>query len=234
MRLDRHQASVELDKSPLFASLDKAAADALRSAMTDVEYERGSIVFREGDEGDSLFVIADGRLKVSRSSWDGREKVVAVLGPGDLVGELSVLDGGPRTMTTTAIGDVVLLRLGAESLNSLLARQHGVAQQLLRALASRLRFTNDSMADLIFLDVTGRIARALIDLGDRFGHDSPNGLVIHHEMSQAELADLAGTSRETVSRVLGTFARRRWLTYEVGQVCILDMNALRHRAGQRD
>lgn len=234
MRPDRHQASVELDKSPLFASLDKAAADALRNAMTKVEYERGSIVFREGDKGDSLFVVADGRLKVSRSNWDGREKVVAVLGPGDLVGELSVFDGGPRTMTTTAIGDVVLLRLGAESLNSLLARQHGVAQLLLRALARRSRFTNDSMADLIFLDVPGRIARALTDLGDRFGHDSPNGLVIHHEMSQAELADLAGTSRETVSRVLGTFARRRWLTYEVRQVCITDMTALRHRAGQRD
>jgi CRP-like cAMP-binding protein len=235
MRPDRHRASLELDKSPLFASLDKASADAIRSAMTTVVYERGWIVFREGEEGDSLFVIADGRLKVSRSSWDGREKVVAVLGPGDFVGELSVFDGGPRPMTTTAMADdVVLLRLDAEALHSLMARQEGVAQHLLRALARRLRFTNDSVDDLIFLDVPGRIARALVDLGDRFGHPTPNGLVIHHGMSQAELADLAGTSRETVSRVMRMFARRRWLTYEVRQVCILDMPAMRYRAGERD
>jgi CRP/FNR family cyclic AMP-dependent transcriptional regulator len=194
-------------KAPLFAALDDEAAATLMKSMSQTRMERGDILFHEGDQGDRLYVIREGKVKLGRRSPDGRENLVAILGPGEMFGELSLFDPGPRTMTATAVAETQLLGLGNEDLAGLLAGRPAVAKVLLAALAQRLRRTNENLADLVFTDVPGRVAKALLDLADRFG-----------------------ASRETVNKALADFATRGWLRLEARSVLLLDVERLKRRA----
>src|SRR5215470_205164 len=170
-------SSVEdvLRRSPLFAALDEEASNSLLKSMTEIALSRGDALFHEGDPGDALYVVVEGKIKLGRSSGDGRENLTAVLGPGEMFGELSLFDPGPRTSTATALTDTVLLGLGQGDLRPWLTGRPEVAEALLRALAQRLRRTNEAMADLVFSDVPGRVAKALLELSEKFGQTQPDG-----------------------------------------------------------
>lgn len=217
-------------KAPLFAALDDEEAATLISSMTTTHMERGDILFHEGDQGDRLYVIGEGKIKLGRSSADGRENLVAILGPGEMFGELSLFDPGPRTMTATAVAETTLLGLGNESLQEILTKHPGAAATLLAALARRLRRTNDTLADLVFTDVPGRVAKALLDLSARFGRPAEEGVLVAHDLTQEELAQLVGASRETVNKALADFATRGWLRLEARAVLLLDVERLKRRA----
>ena len=217
-------------RAPLFSALDDEASRALQAEMTRTRMERGDVLFREGDRGDTLYVIAEGKIKLGRSSPDGRENLVAVLGPGEMFGELSLFDPKPRTMTATAVAETQLLGLGNESLTAVLTGRPEVSKALLGALAQRLRRTNEHLADLVFTDVPGRVAKALLDLADRFGRQLDNGILVSHDLTQEELAQLVGASRETVNKALADFATRGWLKLEARAVLLLDVERLRRRA----
>src|SRR4051794_8539488 len=215
---------------PLFAALDDDAAQVLSTALTTREVPRGHIVFSEGDAGDRLFVVLEGKVKISRTASDGRENLLTVLGPGEMFGELSLFDPGPRTATATAVTESTLASLDHDDLRPLLLNEPGVAVQLLRALAQRLRRTNEAMADLVFSDVPGRVAKALLDLAEKFGIDETDGVRVHHDLTQEELAQLVGASRETVNKALSDFATRGWLRLEGRTVLLLDRERLARRA----
>ena len=215
---------------PLFAALDDEAASALNDAMTSRAVTRGHVVFREGDAGDRLFVVVEGKVKISRASSDGRENLLAVLGPGEMFGELSLFDPGPRTATATAITESTLASLDHDDLRPVLLERPGVAVNLLRALAQRLRRTNEAMADLVFSDVPGRVAKALLDLSDKFGEAETDGLRVRHDLTQEELAQFVGASRETVNKALSEFANRGWLRIEGRSVVLLEKDRLARRA----
>ncbi len=217
-------------QAPLFAALDDEAAEALRSTMTRVEVPRGEAIFHEGDPGDRLYVIVEGKIKLGRASGDGRENLLAILGPGEMFGELSLFDPGPRNAAGTAVADTVLLGVGSEDLDEWLRGRPEVARHLLRALARRLRRTNEALADLVFSDVPGRVAKALLDLSERFGRPTDDGLRVAHDLTQEELAQLVGASRETVNKALADFASRGWLRLEARAVVLLDVDRLRKRA----
>ena len=217
-------------RAPLFEALDSDDAEALLTQMSPVRMERGDILFREGESGDSLYVIGEGKIKLGRSSSDGRENLVAILGPGEMFGELSLFDPGPRTMTATAVAETQLMGLGNDSLTGLLTGRPEVAKALLAALAKRLRRTNEHLADLVFTDVPGRVAKALLDLAERFGRPVDNGVMVSHDLTQEELAQLVGASRETVNKALADFATRGWLKLEARAVLLLDVDRLRRRA----
>ena len=217
-------------QAPLFAVLDDDAASALKSSMTPVQLGRGQVLFHEGDPGDRLYVIIDGKVKLGRTSGDGRENLLAVLGPGEMFGELSLFDPGPRNATATAVADTSLIGLGEDGLTTWLGGRPEVARQLLRALARRLRRTNENLADLVFSDVPGRVAKALLDLSERFGAPADDGLRVAHDLTQEELAQLVGASRETVNKALADFASRGWLRLEARAVVLLDVERLRRRA----
>jgi len=217
-------------RAPLFEALDSDDAEALLTQMSPVRMERGDILFREGEGGDSLYVIREGKIKLGRSSSDGRENLVAILGPGEMFGELSLFDPGPRTMTATAVAETQLMGLGNDSLTGLLTGRPEVAKALLAALAKRLRRTNEHLADLVFTDVPGRVAKALLDLAERFGRPVDNGIMVSHDLTQEELAQLVGASRETVNKALADFATRGWLKLEARAVLLLDVDRLRRRA----
>ena len=219
-----------LSKAPLFEALDEEGAAALRSSITEVRLGRGQTLFSEGDEGDRLYVMLSGKVKLTRKSADGRENLLAVLGPGEMLGELSLFDPGPRTASAVAVTDAVLAGLGHDDLRPFIMRQPEVAVHLLKALATRLRRTNDVVADLVFTDVPGRVAKALLDLAERFGNRSEDGLHVHHDLTQEELAQFVGASRETVNKALAEFALRGWLRIEAKAVVLLDVERLRRRA----
>ena len=153
-------------------------------SMTASHLERGDILFREGDRGDRLYVIGEGKIKLGRTSVDGRENLLAVLGPGEMFGELSLFDPGARTATATAVAETQLIALGHDDLNEFLSGRPAVAATLLAALARRLRRTNEALADLVFTDVPGRVAKALLDLSSRFGHPSDDGVLVPHDLTQ--------------------------------------------------
>jgi CRP/FNR family transcriptional regulator len=198
--------------------------------VADVELSRGDRLFDEGDAGDRLYVVLEGKIKLTRAASDGRENLLSVLGPGEMFGELSLFDPRPRTASAVAITDARLAALAHADLLNWLTGRPDVALHLLRALARRLRRANDVMADLVFTDVPGRVAKALLDLADRFGEQQEDGLQVHHDLTQEELAQLVGASRETVNKALADFATRGWLQLSAKSVLLIDPDRLAKRA----
>ena len=198
--------------------------------MVQQTLKKGKHLFQEGDPGDRLYIVTQGKIKLTHASGDGRESLLMVLGPGDMFGELSLFDPGPRTSTAVAITDSEVLGLGNNDLRPWLTGRPEVAQSLLQALAHRLRRTNVIMSDLVFADVPGRVAKALIELGEKFGSRTPAGLMVNHDLTQEELAQLVGASRETVNKALADFASRGWIRLETRSVEIFDVERLSRRA----
>ena len=219
-----------LSRAPLFEGLDEDNARALRRQMTEVKLARGEHLFLEGQDGDRLYVVLDGKMKLTRAAADGRENLLIVFGPGDMFGELSLFDPRPRTSTASAITDATLAALAHDALRPWLLERPEVSMHMLQALARRLRRANDVTADLVFTDVPGRVAKNLLDLADRFGEQERDGLHVHHDLTQEELAQLVGASRETVNKALADFAARGWLQISARSVLILDPDRLRKRA----
>ena len=216
-------------RAPLFTSLDDAAAASLRASMEGVKLHKGAVLFSEGDEGDHLYVIVEGKLKLGTSSGDGRENLLSVLGPGEMFGELSLFDPEPRTSTATAVTDAKLVSLAHEAVIGLVTSNPQTSLELLRRLAQRLRKSNEILADLVFADVPGRVAKAIMDLGERFGVQKDDGLHVNHDLTQEELAQLVGASRETVNKARADFAARGWVKLEPRAVLVTDVERITKR-----
>lgn len=220
----------EAVNAALFESLDEETTRALRAAMVEVRMRRGEVLFNEGEPGDRVYVIADGKIKLGHTAPDGRETLIAVLGPGEMLGELSLFDPGPRAATATAIAPSRLLELRHDDLMVFLRTRPDLSAQLLQGLARRLRKTNAALADLVFSDVPGRVAKALLDLAARFGVPTEEGIRVVHDLTQEELAQLVGASRETVNKALAEFGNRGWIRLEGRAVLIIDKARLERRA----
>jgi CRP-like cAMP-binding protein len=172
-----------LRQAPLFSGLDAESAASLERSMGPVVLGRGDVLFHEGDDGKELFVVIEGKIKLGRTSPDGRENLLAVLGPGQMFGELSFFDPGPRSATATAVTDAELRSLDHGALNPILESHTDVAGALLNQLAGRLRRTNEVVGDLVFSDVPGRVAKALLDLASRFGTRGDDGIQVNHDLT---------------------------------------------------
>lgn len=216
--------------APLFAELNDQSYLAVRERMQESTYRRGEEIFREGTPGDRLYVVGAGKVKLGHTAPDGREHLLAILGPGEILGEVSLYDPGPRTATATALAKTVVVELQHTDLLRVLDARPEISQHLLRSLAIRLRRTNDKVSDLIFSDVPGRVARALLELGARFGQHTERGLRVTHDLTQEELAQLVGATRETVNKALAEFSSRGWLQLDGRSVILLDIPKLRRRA----
>ena len=219
-----------LARAGIFQGVEPSAVSTLIRQLQPVDFPRGHTVFAEGEPGDRLYIIVSGKVKIARRSPDGRENLLTILGPPDMFGELSVFDPGPRTSSVVTITAVRAVSMDRAVLRAWIAERPQIAEQLLRVLARRLRRTNNNLADLIFTDVPGRVAKQLLQLAQRFGSIDGGQLRVTHDLTQEELAQLVGASRETVNKALADFASRGWLRLEGKSVVILDRERLARRA----
>lgn len=229
--LARSAVSEVLVNAGLFRGIDRDAVATLTRELKPVSFRRGHAIFVEGQSGDELYIIVTGKVKIGRSSHDGRENLLAILGPSDVFGELSVFDAGPRTSTVTAVTAVSAVTMDRDALRAWMSAHPEIGEQLLRVLARRLRDTSDNLADLIFTDVPGRVAKLLLQLAHRFGvaHDD-EAIRVAHDLTQEEIAQLVGASRETVNKALSDFVERGWIRLQGKCVIILDRPRLARRA----
>jgi CRP-like cAMP-binding protein len=219
-----------LQNSPLFQAIDLSASLELRNSMGNIQFVKGQVIFYEGDTGDSLYVILKGKIKIEARSKDGRKNLLAILGPGDMFGELSLLDPGPRAATAVALTDIHLLSLTNAQFSKWLSKRPEVILVLLQSIVRRLRQTNDNLKDLVFSDVPGRIAKIIIKLGKQFGLRTSSDLVINHDLTQEEIAQLVGASRETVNKALSDFVQRGWIIVESRVIRVLNIDKIQNRA----
>ena len=215
---------------PLFERMSPEEREELRGMMSQTTRRRGEVLFNEGDSGDRLYILLTGKVKLGHTSVDGRENLLAVLGPGEVVGELTLFDPGPRSTTATAVATTELLALEHNQLMGFIDSHPTLAKDMLRALAVRLRRTNIALADLVFSDVPGRVAKALLDLAERFGAPTEDGIHVPHDLTQEELAQLVGASRETINKSLAEFVSRGWIRLEGRAVTLIDVERLKRRA----
>lgn len=219
-----------LRSAPLFGGMDATSARSLISQMERRELAKGATLFNEGDEGQALFIVVKGKVKLARTARDGRENLLALLGVGDMLGELSVFDPGPRMARAHAVEESVVFELPKDVLDEWLDDHLEMSRHIMRALAQRIRRASNTMADLVFSDVPGRVAKAILDLGHRFGRMERGHVVVRHGLTQEELAQLVGASRETVNKALADFASRGWIDVHIGAVEVYEPERLRARS----
>ncbi|CDO31387.1 Crp/Fnr family transcriptional regulator [Mycobacterium vulneris] len=219
-----------LARAGIFQGVSPDAVAALVRQLEPVTFRRSEVVFSEGEPGDTLYIITAGKVKIGRKSVDGRDSLITLMGPSDMFGELAIFDPGPRTSTVTALTEVKTVVMSRSVLRGWIADRPEIAEQLLRVLARRLRRTNDNLSDLIFTDVPGRVAKQLLYLAQRFGSRDGSALRVDHELTQEEIAQLVGSSRETVNKALSDFAQRGWIRVQGRSILIDNAERLAKRA----
>jgi len=221
-----------LASSSLFAGIDAVGLDYLAEHAVRRSLARGDTIFREGDEGDTLYVIAEGGVKVWVSSGDGSEMVLATLRSPDAFGELSAVDGEGRSASATALEETVLVSVDRATLLDAVHRHPGVADGMMRGLGGLARRITEQASDLVFLDLAGRVAKTLASLADRDGRIEGDVVVLALPFTQTELAEMVGGSRQSVNQILKTFEGRGYLSLRGREVVISNLEALRRRGAR--
>jgi CRP/FNR family transcriptional regulator, cyclic AMP receptor protein len=219
--------SVELlTRVPLFSELSSTELERIGSVAIPRSYPKGVRVFHEGDHSDACYIVRSGDLRVTREHSDGRAIALATLGHGDIFGELAMLDGGTRSASVETLSDAELLALPASDVRRVIAAHGDIAAKLIVAITRRLRETNERVARQSFQTVPSRVAGVLSQLiAEEAIPEERTGITVR--MTQADLAQLAGTSRESVSRFLATLERAGVVTVGRGRVTVLEPRRLR-------
>lgn len=223
-------------------TLTEAASRGFVSVLTEEEraalaeraiarrFERGTALFCEHDDSDRIVIVLSGRVKVYSLTGEGREVVFAFRGPGDILGELSALDGRPRSASVVALEPVEALFVAAVDFRAFLGRHPRVALLLLEMLSWRLRDADRKRVEYAAFDSVGRVAARLVELSEQHGRPAGEGVTITLPLSQDELAGWTGSSREAVSKALHTLRELGWVETHRRRITVLDLAALRRRA----
>jgi len=211
---------------PLWARLPDDDLKALASRGRVRRFSTGVTIFHEGDPGDAIYVVVDGRIRMSRLSGSGNEVTLAIIGAGDCTGELSLLDGRPRSATATCMQATRTFVVSRDDFVAWVQERPGASLAVLETLSLRIRRTNEIVTDLVFLDLPHRLAKHLVTLANAQA-DGATARRPRLQVTQAELASMLGVSRESVNKQLNMFARDGWITLSRGAVIIDDSEALR-------
>jgi CRP-like cAMP-binding protein len=220
----------QLRQAAIFRGVAGEDVDALCRRFEFAGAPAGDTVYAQGDPGRGLYVLVSGKVKLTRAANDGRHHLVAVLGAGEQFGELAVFDPGPHTAAAVAITDVVVAYVPVEAVRDWVAARPYIAERILHVLARRLRRTNSVLSDQIFVDVPGRLAGHLLYLARRFGVRTSAGIYVEHGLTQLELGQLIGCSREQANKALADFTGRGWIYVYGKTVTIRDPHGLADRA----
>ncbi|MDO4913686.1 MAG: Crp/Fnr family transcriptional regulator, partial [Bifidobacteriaceae bacterium] len=201
-------------RTPLFKQVPlKQAAELMPYLHKDV-YQKGEYIFTEGDTDQRIYVIETGRVKLIHETDDQRVQLLSIHTHGELLGEIPVFDpnGGPRTASAVAMeNDTQVVWVNHDALFAWLDAYPRVAIDMLQVLANRMRANNEHLSDLVFMDVPARLSKTLMNLASRFGVPQQKGILVRHDLTQEEIAQLVGSSRETVNKALMDFDNRGWI-----------------------
>jgi CRP/FNR family cyclic AMP-dependent transcriptional regulator len=204
---------------------------AVKDRSRSRRYPKGSTLFNEGESSDRVVIVTEGQVKVSFFTDDGREILLGVRGPGELLGEMSAIDGEPRSATATALEPAEALVMTAEDFKSFITDNPRVGLLLLQMLSRRLRDADRKRIEFGAFDTIGRVARRLVELADDYGEATDDGVRISLPLTQQDLAGWTGSSREAVSKALQTLRGRGWIATHRKGITVLDLEAVRRRAG---
>ena len=230
MRNRAQSLSVIGSAEPFLAALAPDETEALRAVSVERAYGAGVTLIHQADEGGPVVVLVSGRVKIAVITHAGRESIVAVRGTGDLVGELAAIDDGPRSTMVTTLEPVEALVVPRSEFAALLERHPRIALVILRTVARRLRYADIQQAQYATHDVVGRLAHRLVELCERFGVQSEDGIELTMPFSQEELAGWVGASREAVSKAFHTLRSLHVVETGRRRVIVRDLDALRRHA----
>jgi CRP-like cAMP-binding protein len=217
-----------LRRVPLFSDLAEVELARFAEVLREREYPKNSVILFEDDPGDALYVVRTGQVKVVLIGEDGREVILSVLTDGDFFGEMSLIDDEPRSAHVIAMRDSQLLVLRREDFQAQLEAQPKIALKLLRVVVQRLRRADEKIGGLVLLDVNGRVARLLLDLADEGGGPKITRRLTHHTIAQ-----MIGSSRETVSRAMRELVARGLIDVTRREISIKDRDGLATLTGTR-
>lgn len=218
----------ELKRHPFFEPLSDEALDGLLSHARTVVFPTRKQIFAQADDSDCLYILLSGRVKISVHTGAGKETVLAFMGENDVLGEMGVFDGLPRSAGATALAETRALQISKRDVISFLERNPTVAMQIIATLSKRLRHTNTQLEDIATLPTGPRLARALLRLADLYGEDGENGAVrIDMKLSQSNLGAHAGLMRENVNRQIKVWEGEGLIANEAGVITLIDPDRLR-------
>lgn len=210
-----------LESSALFDGLDREALDGLVRLARIVELDQGKALFAQGDRSDGCYSIIEGVLKVSAVSNEGEEALLAVVGTGDVIGEMGLIDGAPRSADVTALKDCRLAFLASREFKRFADVNPSVYRHMLEIMCVRLRASNEAFAAYQLLPLAGRLARVLLRLAEGFGKPLDDGrLLVHQKFTQSDFARMTGTARENVNRQLNSWRKENLVSRISGYYCI--------------
>lgn len=223
-----------LARNFLFRNLDPDVIERISALGTTVELAGNQVLFLKGDEGDALYGVLDGRIRISSGDADGKEIILNIIDPGDIFGEIALLDGKPRTADASAMAASQLFRVQRSDFLGLMAAEPRLTQHLLEMVCDRIRKTSEMLEDSAFLDLPARLAKRLLSLAKYYGDSSQETALTGIQISQAELGQLMGTSRESINKHLQYWRGRGWITLGRGRVTIEAPGALENLAERDD
>jgi CRP-like cAMP-binding protein len=213
-----------LKNVPLFGELARKDVERIAAVAHQRSYNKEQVILIEEEIGQTLFILMSGQVKVSRISEEGKEVILAVMGEGDFFGELSLLDGQSRSANVTVIKESEMLLIHRDDFLSLLHEFPQIAINLLRELASRMRKSDSQIKSLSLKDATGKVTGTLLRLADDIGVPRGSQIEISNLPTQQDLANMAGTSRETISRVLQKLISQKYVQKDGNTLVILDID----------
>lgn len=228
---DRSEKLLRLRDVSLFDGLSEEALQGLSSVARTVTLRSGQVLFVQGDASNGCYPVLGGALRVSHFSADGHETVLAILGKGDVVGEMGLFNAAPRSATVTAQTECELAFIGTAEFFRTADADPGIYRHLLKLLSARLRVTNDALSAATTLPLSGRLARVLLLLSETFGHALDGGrILIRQKLTQSDLCSMTGSARENVSRQLSEWRREELIGRISSYYCLNDVDALRQLA----
>lgn len=212
---------------PLFAAVTDSELASLVRDFTRREFRAGETIFEQGDQGEVLYLIEAGQVRIFVQGRDGQELSVIVHGPGDIFGEMALIDNLPRSASAVAAEEAVVYALSREHFREHMRRSFQLALNFMTAMSLRLRHSSEMVGNLALLDVPSRLARKLLDLAQTHGQPEGAGIKIDQVLKQNELASLLGTTRESVNKALSHFKKQNLIKVEQGNYTLLNLEALR-------
>lgn len=217
-----------LKQTSLFTGLGDGAVAQIAQDVVERRFSQGEVIFREGDPGQVLYMVRSGQVRIFVNGIHGSETSVILCGrPGEVFGELAVIDGLPRSATAVALVETVLLTIGRENFRQHMRQSPQLALNFLNELSVRVRYNTRQMNSLTSMDVPQRLARKLMELAQSYGKAEDKGVRITMPLTQSDLASLIGATRESINKSLKDFRLREWIQMHQGEIVILDPEALR-------